>query len=359
MNEIWILGATGRVGKGVAADLAAKGFALGLVGRDRARLEGVAKDLAGLGGQARVVVATSLEATALEVAKAKPAVVVNTVGPFVKTALPIARACLPNSHYVDVSNELNSFLDVFKLEEQAKAAGRCFVTGAGFGVLGTEGLVVALCKGRPAAAKVRVDGIPMVDGSGGGVVGEALAGSILDNLADGGRRYEGGRLVPHGFGAEAEELTLPDGTKAVTASAPTGDLEAARRASGAPDVVGASSMAPASTLARGAVAVAGAILSIDVLLQAAKRRLAKVEMKPGKAPARKHSFTHARVEWSDGTVREGWLKTGDGSSFTNRVMAEVAARLARGEGKPGTFTPGVLFGAELAELCGAEITTGG
>ncbi len=55
------------------------------------------------------------------------------------------------------------------------------------------------------------------------------------------------------------------------------------------------------------------------------------------------------------TVREGWLKVGeDGMTVTVAVAAEVAARLARGEGKSGAFTPAELFGPALALSVGRE-----
>jgi hypothetical protein len=38
--------------------------------------------------------------------------------------------------------------------------------------------------------------------------------------------------------------------------------------------------------------------------------------------------------------------------FTVAAAAEVAARLARGEGRPGAYTPGALFGPDLAEAAG-------
>jgi hypothetical protein len=40
--------------------------------------------------------------------------------------------------------------------------------------------------------------------------------------------------------------------------------------------------------------------------------------------------------------------------FTARVATEVALRLARGQGRPGAFTPGALFGPELAGAAGGE-----
>lgn len=83
-------------------------------------------------------------------------------------------------------------------------------------------------------------------------------------------------------------------------------------------------------------------------------RLAQVQT-PARDRPRQHSLAHARVEWADGTVREGWLKVGeDGMTVTVAVAAEVAARLARGEGKSGAFTPAELFGPALALSVGRE-----
>jgi hypothetical protein len=60
------------------------------------------------------------------------------------------------------------------------------------------------------------------------------------------------------------------------------------------------------------------------------------------------------VTWPDGEVREGWLRAPEAMAFTTRVLAEVALRLARGDGRPGAYTPGALFGPELAEAAGAQ-----
>lgn len=69
---------------------------------------------------------------------------------------------------------------------------------------------------------------------------------------------------------------------------------------------------------------------------------------------RQHSWGYALVEWPDGAVGEGWLRVGDGTEFTADVTADVTNRLLRGEGRPGSHTPGALFGPELAEAVGGE-----
>ncbi|MCW2871425.1 hypothetical protein [Actinacidiphila oryziradicis] len=86
MNEIWVLGATGRSGRAIAAELVARHVSPVLVGHEATRLREPAEKI---GGDSRIVVAGSVDAVIPELAKSKPAVVVDTIGPFAQTALPI------------------------------------------------------------------------------------------------------------------------------------------------------------------------------------------------------------------------------------------------------------------------------
>ncbi|HEY1918732.1 MAG TPA: hypothetical protein VGH27_24430 [Streptosporangiaceae bacterium] len=358
-TEVWILGGTGRSGRVIAAELVKRGLAPVLVGRDATRLAAAATRAGG----ARTVVAGSVEAMAAEIRNQAPAVVINTVGPFTVTAIPVARACLPGSHYVDLANDVAAVTGVLGLDQVAAAAGRTLVTGAGFGVTATESVVVRLCEDHPAPDSVRVDMLPSLEAEEG-IVGEALAGTLLDGLpgvAGGGRyqgrRYRDGRLVPARIGGDPVQLTLPDGSRVTTVSVPLGELIAAQRASGAPNVVAASSEAPSSPAFRVIMPVAAALLQIGPVREFGKRRLAQVKTKAHPRP-REYSWGHARLRWADGTIREGWLRIGDAQAFTGAVPAEVACRLLAGDGKPGASTPAALFGPSLAQACGGEYQTG-
>jgi short subunit dehydrogenase-like uncharacterized protein len=348
-DEVWILGATGRSGRSIAAQLLARGVTPVLVGRDAARLQAVATQVAG----ARAVVAGSVAAMGAEIRRQQPAVVVHTVGPFAATAVPIAQACLPASSYLDLGNDVIAASGVLALHRQAVATGRTLVTGAGFGVLATESVVVALCEGRGPAAQVRTDMVPSLELEPG-VLGESLAATILDGLPHGGRRYEHGQLVRARVGGDATRLVLPDGSTVTTAGMPLGELVAAQRASRAPSAVAASSEAPTGPAVRVVLPVASALLSIAPLRAFAKRRLAQIKIAGREAP-RQHSWAHAHVTWPDGSTREGWLRLGSASLFTAATSAEVAARLLTGQGRPGAYTPAALFGPSLAEICGGEL----
>ena len=345
---IWILGATGRTGREIARQVAARGGTPVLVGRDAERLRKTAADL-GLGDAE--VVATADPAAAITAAR--PAVVVNTIGGYAETAVPIARACLPGGHYVDLANDLVAMPRLLALHDEAAAGGSTFVTGGGFGVLGTEAVVARLCADRPAPREVRVDALPSVAITAGRM-GDALARSIVSGLTTGGRQYADGRMVPARLAADPREHALPDGQSAKSAGGPTGELLAAHLASGAPDVVATTGLLPTAPLVRAILPAAGALLKIPALQRFAVRRLAAMEFKPAPRP-REHSWGHAVVTWADGTTCEGWLRTGDAMDFTTSAAAEIAVRLAGGAGRRGAFTPACALGPEVAEAAGAVI----
>jgi short subunit dehydrogenase-like uncharacterized protein len=353
-GEVWVLGATGRIGRAVAARLATQGFAPVLVGRDRERLLKVGAGL-GLSEEAKVVVAEGAERVAEQITRQRPAVVVNTIGDYAGTAAPIARACLPGGHYVDLAADLTAIPRLLDLHQDAVAAGSTFVTGAGFGVLATEAVVAKLCEGRPTPQRVRVDALASV-ATEAGVMG-AFAASFADVLTTGGRRYTDGRLVKTRLGADAQKFTLPDGQTVKSAGAPSGELLAAQQASGAPSVTVTSALVPAAPAVRAALPLLGVLLSVPALRRFAIGRMARMPIKAAARP-REHSWGHAVVTWPEGTSREGWLRADDGMDFTADVATEVAVRLARGEGKPGAYTPAAAFGPDLAVAAGGSFVLG-
>ena len=85
-REIWILGATGRIGSAVTRDVARRGLTPALLGRDEARLRALASALP---GKPRIIVADTVQAMVAAIARDTAAVVVNTVGPFAQTAVPV------------------------------------------------------------------------------------------------------------------------------------------------------------------------------------------------------------------------------------------------------------------------------
>ena len=353
-DPVWVLGGTGRTGTAIATRLLARGITPVLVGRSADRLQAVAAPLG-----VATLVAAGPEAMAAAIRQRRPGVVVNTIGPFLATSGAILAACLDTGcDYVDLANDMGAVPAVLARHGEATSTGSTFVTGAGFGVTATESVVVRLCQDMPPAAKVRTDMVPSITVEDG-VVGEALAATLLDGLpgaAGGGRfqgrRISGGRVVPAGIGGRRLRLVTPDGEEVTTGLMPLGELVAAHRASGATAAESASAETPHGML-RALLPAATLLLRLAPLRRTLIRRLAAVRTTAHPRP-REHSWAHARVTWADGTTKEGWLELGDASEATADFAAETTARLAAGQGRPGAFTSAALFGPGLAETCGGR-----
>ena len=372
MTDVWILGGTGRVGRGLADALAAIGHSPVLVGRDAGRLRAAAA------GQGHATyVAPDLDAAAAGIRTARPAVVVSTVGPFSRTAGPVVDACLAaGSDYVDLANDLGAVTALLARGAEAERAGRTLVTGAGFGVVATESVVAWLCspdgsdaetssddaaRSERRAVRVRTDMLPAL-ATEAGALGEALAGTLVDGLpgVPGGGRFQGrrvvdGRLAPAPLAGDVLELVTPDGDRLSSALMPLGELVAAQHASGAATVESGSSEVPHGRLVRVVLPVAAGLLAVGPFRRLAARRLAAVRLPERPAP-RAHSWGHARVTWEDGTTTDGWLRLGEAQATTNAVAAEVVRRLLAGDGRPGAFTPAALLGTGLATAVGGTFS---
>lgn len=322
-----------------------------LVGRDAGRLRIAAADF-GLDADSKIVVASGAEAIAAEITRQRPAVVVNTIGDYAETAVLLARACMPGGHYLDQANDPAAFHRLFALNDEAAAVGSSLVVGAGFGVVGTEAIVARLCENRPVPSRVRVDTFASAAVEEG-VLGAALAASIVDSFAMGGRRYDGGRLVKTRLGAEVHHVSLPDGERTSSVGVASGELIAAHRVSGAPSVSATSGLIPASLAVRAALPLLSAILRIRAVRTFAIGRMAGIKTKAAPRP-RPHTWGHAVITWPDGITREGWLRAGDAMEFTSAVAAQTALQLAAGKGRPGAHTPAAAVGPDLATAAGAD-----
>jgi short subunit dehydrogenase-like uncharacterized protein len=344
-----VFGATGKGGRAIARELVDDGADVVLLGRDHDRLAAVA---ASLGGRAQTRVTSGPDELAKLIAAERPAVVVNTVGPFTATTIPVARACVAaGSHYVDLANELEPVRALLDLDAEAKSQGVTLITGAGFGVLATEALVVELGGDRPPAAHVSVAALPVVDS-----MGSAVLASAIDAVGYGGRRYRNGQLVRTRLGADHARIPVPNSPAREALAVPTGELEAARRASGAVDVLAYSSEVPSGPVVRAVLPALSVLLAVRPIRAGVQWLISRLRLRPPVKPG-DVSWAYARLEWTDGSQREAWLRIGEGYGFTAKVAAHTAARISDGSTAAGAFTPGALFGAELALTAGAEIVT--
>jgi short subunit dehydrogenase-like uncharacterized protein len=243
--------------------------------------------------------------------------VLNAAGPFLHTAAPLAAACLrAGVHYLDIGNELQVFAALYDLDEEAKRAGVAVIPGVGFGVVATNCLARYVSDAVGGAQHLDVAARAATARQGPGI-----AASVRENLPYGGWTRRAGHLQPQQLGSGATTITLPDGLCHVLPF-PTGDLEAAFQATGAPDIT-AYSPVPADPSAADPRSPAAA------------------------GPGAYRSFGWARATGPDGTTAQAVLQTGESYAFTAaasiRAVEETLTRSPH-----GALSPAAAFGADFA-----------
>ena len=308
-SQSWMLyGASGYTGALIAQHAHERGHRPVLAGRSTAGIAALAEQL---GWPHRVL---SLEdPAALSAALDGVDLVLNAAGPFLHTAAPLAEACLAaGAHYLDIGNELQVFLTLYDLDQRAQRAGVAIIPGAGFGVVATNCLARYLSAAVGGAQHLEVAARAATARPGPGI-----AASVRANLPYGGWTRRTGRLHSQALGSGITTITLPDGPCHVMPF-PTGDLEAAFHATGAPDIT-AYSPVPADP------ATADPRASTEAY----------------------RSFGWARATGPDGATAEAVLQTGESYAFTAaasiRAVEETLDRSPR-----GALSPATAFGADFA-----------
>ena len=318
-SDVLLLGAAGNSGRLIAADLAVRGLSVRLAGRNRDPLEDLARALAADGATTQVRTVDAADAASLAEAIDGAGVVLSTVGPFARQAGPVVDACLAAGvSYVDIANEWAAVRGLLDRDDQARARAVTLVTGAGFGPAATETLVLRLVDQLGAVPElVRVAAAAQVTRHSDGV-----RQTVQESLSEGVTvAYRDGQLVREALGRGATVLTF-GGAQRRMLPGPVGDLEAARLASGAANVVAYIADPTASSGGAG-------------------------------------SCTWAEVVAPGGHRAVAELVTGEGVRATAAIAAETARRVLAGA-KPGAWTPGQLFGAALVtDATDAQVTVNG
>jgi short subunit dehydrogenase-like uncharacterized protein len=311
-SPTWMLyGAAGYTGALIAQHALDRGHRPVLAGRSAPTLAALANKL-----DLPYRVLSLDDPTALRAAVAEVDLVLNAAGPFLHTAAPLAQASLDvGVHYLDVSNELQVFRSLYDLNSRAEQGGIAVIPGVGFGVVATNCLARYVSDMVGGATHLEVATRAATAEAGPGV-----AATRRDSLPFGGWVRRAGALEALPLGSGITTISLPDGACTVM-PLPTGDLEAAFHATGAPNVT----------------AYAAVPAAVDS---------AAAQTEPVEAHAYR-SFGWARATDPDGATAQAWLETGESYAFTAaasiRAVEETMTRSLR-----GAFSPAAAFGSDFA-----------
>lgn len=208
-RTVAVFGTYGHTGRFVVAELLERGYTPVLVGRDEAKLRGLADRFPGLAART----ASAEDPASLDRAFAGAAAVINCAGPFAATGGPVVEAALRAAiPYVDVAAEIEANLDTFaQFADRARDAGVAVVPAmAFFGGLG-DLLAMAAIDGEGWTA---VDEVHVAYGlsSWHPTAGTLAAGVVSRERRDGQRvRFSDGALSYYDAdgGLETTEWVFP------------------------------------------------------------------------------------------------------------------------------------------------------
>lgn len=213
VNDSWMIyGANGYTGKLIADEAVKRGYRPILAGRNEAVIEKIATDLC---LPFRCFALDSAQTCEKQLQDVQ--VVVNCAGPFMYTAKALRAACLAsNSHYIDITGEMDVLESSLALNAQAKERGVAIISGVGFDVVPTDMLAHELKQALPEATHLEL-------AFTGGGVSAGTAKTIVATLADGGKVRENGEIVTVPLAHKAKDIAFADKTRHAM-TIPWGDI---------------------------------------------------------------------------------------------------------------------------------------
>jgi hypothetical protein len=128
MNKVLILGGYGNFGKRIAGALVTKNIPVIVTGRNASKAGKLAKTLGSIATEAAFDIHTALDQ---QLKILKPAVVINTCGPFQNADYAVAETCIANNvHYLDLADGRDFVVGINKLNQQAVAQNVSIISGA-------------------------------------------------------------------------------------------------------------------------------------------------------------------------------------------------------------------------------------
>jgi len=333
-----IYGSTGYTGQLVIEEAIKRGHRPIIAGRNPDKLDVLAEkyDLD--------YVAFHLDdATTVAEAIADVEIVYHAAGPFIHTSDPMIRACLAtNTHYLDITGEINVFENTFSYDDAARKVGIALISGAGFDVVPSDCMSAYVAAKVPGATHLETG----IFGFAGASAGTTK--SFLEMAPKNWWSRRDGELINGDFGAENITLTLPNGKERFAMSAPWGDLSVAYRTTRIPNITSYLEMKPTlATLGRIGYPIGKLLLKIAPVREFAKSMADRFMNGPSEeARLTKQTYIFARATNPSGQQAAAWLTTLEPYQYTAKIGVLAVEALAQRQ-PIGALTPAQAFGADF------------
>jgi short subunit dehydrogenase-like uncharacterized protein len=336
-GSLLIYGASGYTGRLLAARAHALGVPTILAGRNKARLENLAR------AHAMPLRAFGLEdPREIDAALGDVAAVINSARPFGATAPPIAEACLrAGAHYLDVGGELPIFQYLQGLDLGARDAGVMIMPGVGFVVAATDCLAAHVAATVPDAHYLRL-GVSRAT-----LVSRGSYASMLGLFSETVTIRRGGRLASVPVGRLEHAFDYGEGDS-ISAAVVWPDVFTAWYSTKIPNI---EAYVEAGPVARWTYSLASRIA--EPLRYKPVRDLLALQTRlwPEGPSERRRDNVHrtivAEVEDRYRRGKRARLHTPDGYSFTPLSALAIAERVLAGDSPAGFQTPAGAYGPDF------------
>ncbi|MGO9421379.1 saccharopine dehydrogenase family protein [Roseiarcus sp.] len=334
-GTILIYGATGYTGKLIAKTAAAKGARPILAGRDREKVEAIAKQLgfAARGFDLR-------DRGRIDAAIKDVSVVLCVAGPFSTTSKPVADACLRNRvHYLDITGEIEVFEALAARDAEAKARGVALLPGVGFDVVPADCLATHLKRRLPDANDLKLYL------SLGATMSRGTAKTMVEAIAAGTRLRRRGLLISRDR-AESGSCDFGDGAKP-TVQVSWGDVATAFHSTGIPNIEVHFEALPAIIGLARTPAFIKSFLGLSFMQSLLKAQVDRLPEGPTEAARRAgRAVLVGEARNAAGHTVRSRLRTPEAYTLTAVTAFDAARRVAAGEVKAGFQTPSRAFGPD-------------
>lgn len=333
----WVLyGANGYTGELIARRAAAAGARPVLAGRSA---EAVSRLAAELGFEHRVFALD--DPAALDAGLEGMTAVLHCAGPFSRTAVPMAEACLrARAHYLDITGEIEVFETLAARTAEARRSSVTLLPGVGFDVVPSDCLAAHLHRRLPSATHLALGF------QGSGALSRGTATTMVENLHRGAAVRRGGHIVPVPAAWKTRGIDFGDGpTSAITI--PWGDVATAYYTTGIPNVeVYMAAPAALRTILKLSRPL-GPLLGSRPVQWFLKGRIRSGPAGPSAAHRRR---ARSRLWGEARDAREvvvSRIETLEGYELTARTALAAVERVLAGGVAAGFQTPGLAFGPDF------------
>ncbi len=270
------------------------------------------------------------------------AVVINCAGPFSRTAVPMAEACIrTGTHYLDITGEIEVFEALASMGDAAKDAGVMLMPGTGFDVVPSDCLAAHLKRRMPAATEL------ILAFKAIGRPSRGTATTMMENIHKGGMIRKDGNLTPVPSAWKVRDFDFGDGPVPAM-SIPWGDVSTAFHSTRIPNIQ--VYMAAPPNLRRMAAfsRYFGWLLAAAPVQALLKRQIQSGPAGPSdEERSSGESRLYGEAKDASGAVVRSRLRTPEGYTLTAATAWAIAKRAVNEDAPPGFQTPSMAFGADF------------